>query len=104
MIRHNNQTVRTFFHSLILAVAIAVGLVAFGRFTWAGGFAIGAALSLFSLMSLKLAVPNLFYKGAPKYSSGLLQLLLLMKLPIYAIGLYFATRLGSAAAFAAFLG
>jgi hypothetical protein len=27
-----------------------------------------------------------------------------MKLPIYAIGLYFATRMGSAAAFAAFVG
>jgi len=104
MMRHHNQTVRTFFHSLLVAVVVAAGLLVFRRFTWGAGFAIGSALSLFSLLSLRLAIPNLFYKGAPKYSSGLLQLLLLMKLPIYAIGLYFATRMGSAAAFAAFLG
>jgi hypothetical protein len=65
---------------------------------------IGALLSLFSLFSLGVCVPALFHKGATRMASAMLQVLLLMKLPIYAIGLYVASRMGSAAAFAAFAG
>ncbi len=104
MIKLHRQTLRTFFHSLGAAIAISLALVATGHKTWAAGFAIGAVISLFSLFSLKVCVPALFYKGATSRATALLQVLFLMKLPFYAILIYFATLMGSAAAFAAFIG
>ena len=104
MIKLHSQTLRTFFHSVIAAIAVAMALVAAGHATWAAGFAIGAFTSLFSLFSLKVCIPALFYKGATARATALLQVVLIMKLPIYALGLYFATRMGNAAAFAAFVG
>jgi hypothetical protein len=104
MIKFHNQTLRTFFHSVAVAAAIALGLVTTGHKTLSAGFCIGAAISLFSLFSLKVCIPALFYKGANRQAAALLQVVLLMKLPIYALGLYFAARMGNAAAAAAFVG
>ena len=104
MIKLHSQTLRTFFHSVVGAIVVAPALVAAGHPTWAAGFAIGAFTSLFSLFSLKVCIPALFYKGATARATALLQVVLIMKLPIYAIGLYFATRMGNSAAFAAFVG
>jgi len=104
MIKQHKQIVRTFFHSVAFAIPIALALFLSGHRNEAVGFAIGAVLSLFSLYSLGVCVPALFRPGANGSASALLQLLLVMKLPIYAVGLYMATRMGSAAAFAAFAG
>lgn len=104
MRKQQNQTVRTFIHSVLLAILIAAALDLAGRGNWAAGFAIGSALSLFSLYSLKVCVPALFHAGAPRYSSILMQVVLLFKVPLYAIALYLASRLGTNAMFAAFAG
>ena len=104
MIKLHNQTLRTFFHSVAAAIATSLALVVSGHGTWAAGFSIGAVTSLFSLFSLKVCIPALFYKGATPRAAALLQVVLIMKLPVYATGLYFAARMGSAAAFAAFVG
>src|SRR5689334_15564827 len=104
MIKQHKQTLRTFFHSLALAVLTAVIVAIGGHRTWAAGFAIGAALSLFSLVSLKFCVPMLFYPGASRRAVALLHVTLLMKLPIYCVGLYLASRLGNSGSFAAFIG
>src|SRR5438874_11865331 len=104
MSKLHSQTLRTFFHSVAAAITISLGLAATGHKTWAAGFGIGAVISLFSLFSLKVCVPALFYKGATPRATALLQVVLMMKVPFYATGLYFATRMGNAAAFAAFTG
>ena len=61
-------------------------------------------VSLLSLLTLKISIPALFHKGASARSTALLQLLLIVKVPIYAVGLYYAAKMGAAAAFAAFGG
>src|ERR1051326_2756834 len=104
MIQIQNQTLRTFFHSVATAIVISLALIVTGHATWAAGFAIGAVTSLFSLFSLKVCIPFLFYKGATPRATALLNILLMMKVPFYAAALYFATRMGNAAAFAAFIG
>ena len=104
MTKHDNQTLRTFFHSLAIATAVTAAMVASGHSVWAQGFVIGAAVSLFSLLTLKLSIPALFHKGSTSRSTAMLQLLLILKVPIYGVGLYFAARLGSAGTFAAFTG
>lgn len=60
--------------------------------TWALGFFIGGALSLLSLFSLTVIVPFLFQPGAGHTARHLLTLTLFMKLPIYSVGLYAASR------------
>lgn len=60
---------------------------------WTPGFLGGAALSLFSLFSLRLCVRWMFRPGASQSVRALLGLVLFFKLPIYAVGLYYATRL-----------
>lgn len=67
---------------------------------WAWGFFIGALLSLFSMISLMLAVPFLTWSGAPRHMSALMIVTLFMKLPIFCIGLYLATHLPGVSAFA----
>ncbi|HLJ54395.1 MAG TPA: hypothetical protein VKT77_05095 [Chthonomonadaceae bacterium] len=104
MIRLHNQTLRTFFHSVTVATVLALGLALGGHRTWAAGYALGALVSLFSLFSLKVCVPALFHRGATARATALLQALLVLKLPFYAVALYFAARMGAAAGFAAFAG
>jgi hypothetical protein len=104
MTKSHTDTVRTFFHSLAAALLIAGALALTGHRSSGAGYAVGAAMSLFSLFSLGYCVPALFHEGATGRSTVLLQVTLLMKLPVYAVGLYFASRMGSAAAFAAFGG
>jgi hypothetical protein len=58
----------------------------------AWGFAIGGFLSIFSLATIACVVPMLFQTGAPRYVRALLNLTLLMKLPIFGVGLYLATN------------
>ncbi|MCS6775291.1 MAG: hypothetical protein RMJ43_04730 [Chloroherpetonaceae bacterium] len=60
--------------------------------TWALGFFIGGTLSLLSLFSLTVIVPFLFQPGVGHTARHLLTLTLFMKLPIYSIGLYAASR------------
>ena len=104
MTNQHNQTLRTFIHSLLAGSAIALAFYLGGHAGWGAGFLIGAALSLFSLYSLKVCIPALFRPGAPRYASALMQVLLLFKVPIYGVGLYLATRFGTEASFAAFGG
>lgn len=104
MKQQHKQIVRTFFHSVIAAALGALALTMSGHGRWGAGFLLGAAVSLFSLFSLKACVPALFYSGAPRRSTALLQMFLVLKLPVYAGALYIATKMGSAAAFAAFVG
>ena len=100
----HKQTLRTFFHSLGAAAVIALFLAFGGYRLMAAGFVTGAVLSLFSLFSLKICIPALFRSGASRGASALLQVVMFMKLPVFAVGLYLATRLGTAASFAAFWG
>lgn len=104
MTKQHNQTLRTFIHSLLAAGLIAAVLHVAGRSRWAGGFVIGSGLSLFSLYSLKVCVPALFRPASRRYATALMQAALLLKLPLYGVGLYLATRLGTEASFAAFAG
>ena len=104
MIRVHRQTLRTFFHSLLVAAGIAIVILFGGHRNWCTGFVIGALTSLLSLLSLKICVPALFHKGATPRATALLHILLIMKVPVYAIGLYFAAKMGAGAAFAAFTG
>lgn len=60
--------------------------------TWALGFLIGGALSLFSMFSLTVIVPFLFQPGVGGRAKGLLSLTLFMKLPLYGAGLYVVSR------------
>ena len=63
------------------------------KLTWATGFALGSALSLFSLLSLAIVVPLLFQPGMPRYVTALLGVTLLMKLPLYC-GAFYLTATG----------
>jgi hypothetical protein len=104
MIRLHNQTLRTFFHSVAVATVLSLGLAFGGHKGPAAGFSLGALVSLFSLFSLKVCIPVLFHKGATARATALLQAVLILKLPFYAVALYFATRMGTSAAVAAFVG
>ncbi len=57
-------------------------------------------LSLFSMISLMLAVPFLTWSGAPRHMSLLMIVTLFMKLPIFCMGLYLATHLPGVSAMA----
>ena len=74
------------------------------HYNWAWGFLIGAILSLFSMITLMVAVPFLTWSGAPRHASILLVVTLFMKLPIFCLGLYMATHLPGVSAFACCLG
>jgi hypothetical protein len=84
------RTVKT---GAVSAVFLTLLLIGTGHPSWAVGFFIGAALSLFSIFSLMVVVPFLMRPGAPSYASTLLGLALFMKLPTYVLGLYFAVRI-----------
>lgn len=62
-----------------------------GWYTASMGFAVGAALSLFSLWSLTFAVPRVLNEARP-VAKFLLALMLMLKLPLYAVVLYYATN------------
>ncbi len=89
----------------------SLGLVTFAlfesqRLTWATGFLLGGAMSLFSLLSLTLVIPMLFQPGMPRYMAALLGVTLLMKLPLYCGALYLAATcrfISPAAVFAGLL-
>lgn len=68
------------------------------------GFLIGALLSLFSFVTISLAVPFLLRPKAPRTMSTLLALVLMLKLPIYCVALYLATHLPWPSAFTCALG
>lgn len=76
-----------------LAVVIVLLLAQSGFRSAAWGFALGAFLSLFSLLSLTVIVPFLFRPNAPRHVKGLLSISLLMKLPLYCGALYLISRL-----------
>lgn len=72
----------------LTAAAVAISLIA-GEPASAMGIGIGAAVGLFSLLSLTLAVPRLCAQAKPASLAGL-GLLLVVKTPIYAVLLFFA--------------
>ena len=90
--------------SFLAGVFIALLLLATDHHRWAWGFVIGAVLSLFSLVTLTIAVPFLTWPGAPRHMSALIIITLFMKMPIFCVGLYLATRLPGVSAFACCLG
>ena len=75
-----------------------------GRSAWAWGFLIGAALSLFSMFSLAVLVPQQFRPGATRRARRWLLLTLILKLPLYAAGLYLVTRVQGISPVAAMFG
>src|SRR5260221_14128572 len=77
----DNLALRTLKTGAISTVFLTLLLCGAGRFPWAGGFCIGAALSLFSIFSLMVVVPFLLRPGAPAHASLLLGIPLFMKLP-----------------------
>lgn len=85
--------IRTLTVSTLIAFASVLLLCVVGRTNWAWGFLIGALLSVFSFATLAMAVPFLMWPGAPSHMSALLQVTLIMKLPIYCVGLYLACNL-----------
>ncbi len=84
--------VRTLKASLFLAPVIVYLFLTFGHKSWAWGFLLGAGLSLFSFLTLKVVVPMLFQPGAPTYVKGILGLTLWMKMPIICVVLYVGTN------------
>ncbi|HEV2472739.1 MAG TPA: hypothetical protein VGS41_08755 [Chthonomonadales bacterium] len=80
----------------LFTLAFCGTLILSGRFGWALGFACGAALSLFSLLSLGVLIPRLLNPQFPARSKALLALTFFGKLPFFATVLYFASRFGSA--------
>lgn len=90
--------------SFVLGFAVLLLCLASHHYNWAWGFLIGGCLSLFSLVTLMLSVPFLTWSGAPRHMSALLVVALLMKLPIFCLALYMATRLPGVSAFACFFG
>ena len=86
--------------SLWLGLLVFVLCYGNHHYHWAWGFLIGAVLSLFSMISLMVAVPFLTWSGAPRHMSALMIVVLFMKLPIFCIGLYLATHLPGISAFA----
>ena len=81
------RTLRTGF---FLAGWVVLVLYLRGWLTASLGFAVGAALSLFSLWSLTCTVPRILREARPM-ARVLLVLLLTLKLPAYAVVLYYAT-------------
>src|SRR5438067_1714021 len=63
------RTVKT---GAVAAVCLTLLLFSSGHLRWAGGFLIGAILSLFSVFSLMIVVPFLVRPGAPSYAPNLL--------------------------------
>jgi hypothetical protein len=94
------RTVKT---SVVSAVFLTLLLISTGHLRWAGGFLIGAGLSLFSIFSLMIVVPFLLRPGAPACAPTLLGIALFMKLPTYALGLYLAVRIAGSAPLSAIL-
>ncbi len=90
--------------SALFAIATTILLLSGGRTDWAISFGLGALMSLFSLLSLTIIVPALIRPGAPQFSRSLLNLTLLLKLPLYAAGLYLIMRLPRSAPAAAAAG
>lgn len=87
-----DMSLRALYTGVWTAVGTAA-LISCFRPHWAPGFMGGAALSLFSLFSLRTCVRWLFRPGAPQSVRVMLSLVLWFKLPIYAVGLYMAGRL-----------
>ncbi len=90
--------------SVWVAACTTLYLFCAARYGLAWGFLIGALLSLFSLFSLTVAVPMLCRPGASRFAQGMLSLTLLMKLPLYMVGLCLITHLGRTAPMGAGLG
>ncbi len=88
-------TTRTIKASLLLAPVIFFLFGAFGHKNWAWGFALGASLSLFSFITLKIVVPMLFMPGSPPYVKAILGLTLWMKMPVICVILYIGTHVPS---------
>lgn len=86
--------------SLWLGLLVIVLCCGSHHTNWGWGFLIGALLSLFSMISLMLAVPFLTWSGAPRHMSLLMMVTLFMKLPIFCLGLYLATHLPGVSAIA----
>jgi hypothetical protein len=78
--------------SAFVGLCVTLILFSLGGAGVAWGFLIGAGMSLFSLVTLMIAVPNLLHPGASRRAQRRLGLLLFLKLPLYMVGLYIVTR------------
>jgi hypothetical protein len=87
-----NKTIRTLRIGAACGIGIILCLFADGKSSLAWGFAIGALLSLFSVFSLVVAIPQLLRPDAPRHAQALLALTLFMKLPAYMAALYILTN------------
>ncbi|HZT43085.1 MAG TPA: ATP synthase subunit I [Chthonomonadaceae bacterium] len=74
------------------------------RSSWAWGFLIGSALSLFSFASLMIIVPRGIQPGATRRARRRLMLALALKLPFYGAGLYALTQIHGVEPMAAMFG
>lgn len=84
---------RTMRKGLLCTFVITVLCVSGGQSGWGMSYLWGALISLFSLISLAGLVPRLLHPSAPQSATFLLSLLLFLKLPLYALALYVATRM-----------
>lgn len=99
----DNLALRTVKTGAVAAVFLTLLLIGSGHLRWAGGFFIGASLSLFSIFSLMVVIPFLMRPGAPACAPALLGITLFMKLPAYALGLFFAVKIAGSSPLAAAL-
>jgi len=84
------QTLKT---SVLIGTLGFVLLYGTGHTNWAWGLLIGTLLSIFSFVTLAMAIPFLLWPGAPGHMVALLQVTLILKMPIFCIGLYLACNL-----------
>lgn len=90
--KDNPLTTRTLKASFLLAPIVVILFCTFGYKSCAIGFILGASLSLFSFITLKIVVPKLFMPGSPRYVKGILSLALWLKMPLICVVLYVGTH------------
>lgn len=102
--RERSICIRSVVTSVVLGTLVFLACYFGHHHNWAWGFLIGGFLSLFSMVTLMLAVPFLTWSGAPRHMSGLLVVTLYMKIPIFCMGLYLMSRLPNVSPIACFIG
>jgi len=102
--KNDNLAIRTLKTGALVALGGMLWLRMLGHPAWGWGFLAGSLLSLFSLFTLMVVIPFLLRPGGGQLSVALLMVTLLMKLPLYAVGLYIAVRLSGNAPLSAFAG
>ena len=84
---------KTLCASLIFVAILSTLFFATGHTRWALSFLTGSGLSIFSMVTIMLAVRVLMRSDSSPKISALLNVLLWMKLPIFGAGLYYVGML-----------